>query len=367
MPKGKLMVASLFLASSTFIHAASPLEVRFICHDLIVTPANLAGFAGREEDQLLVSSQGHLQNPNHEMPWAPPDIPTTHWGTFFYVDSIFGDSFPLNFRVNIPNRDINGNGILDLLEFTQDVPNLQTTGTWTDPFSTDKGTFTARWNKAADSYTGSVRITFDFTNPGSFTNPFEILDYSAPFTSAVKQGSTISGPISLTRAGVPENKLNGDLSLRVEDGIVNLDSTALTNEVDGLFNWDPTAPLERDGNEFWTFINAWDGFPYGPPYDFHEWMVVVKDTNDTDADGTPDLIDTPSVAATPARLEIVKTAQGIQILIYGDIGRAYTLEEVTSLPNSQWLNPTAITLTANPHPVDLPAPSTPTFWRARFP
>jgi hypothetical protein len=96
-------------------------------------------------------------------------------------------------------------------------------------------------------------------------------------------------------------------------------------------------------------------------------MVVIKDSNDTDGDGTPDIIDAAPVAATAARLEIVKTAQGIQILIYGDVGRAYTLEEVTSLPATQWNNPTAVTLSASPHMVDLPSPATATFWRARIP
>ena len=366
MSKGKRIVASFFIALTTLLQAAAPLEVRFICHDMIVFPANLAGDPGFEEDQLLVSSQGHIQTANHEMAWAPADIPTTHWGTFFYVDSLFGEIFPLRFQVNLPFRDVNDNGVLDMLEFSQNVPDLETTGDWSDPFTGDQGTFRARWSKDAQSHNGSVRISFDFSR-GSFTHAVEILDYSAPFTSGVQEGSKISGPISLIRAGLPENKLSGNLALRVEDGIVHIDSSALTNELNTLFNWLPAPPLERDRDEFWAFIDVVDGFPYGPPEDFHEWMVIIKDTNDGDGDGIPDIIDAPSGAPTPARLEIVKTAQGIQLLIYGDIGRAYTLEDVASLADTQWLNPTPITLTASPHSIDLAAPASPTFWRARFP
>jgi hypothetical protein len=368
MPKGNSVLANiLLLASVNLVQAAAPLEVRFICHDIIIEPAYLVGVPGYEEDQLLSSSQGHVQTPNHEMAWAPPDIPTTHWGTFFYLDGLSGESFPLNYRVNIPNRDANNNGIFDLLEFTQAIPDLTTSGTWKDPFSSQQGTFTARWNKEANSFMGTVRIAGGFTSGGSFTNPFQIADYVSAFTNATVQGSTISGPIVLPRGGNPENVLGGNFALRVENGVVNIDSNTFTNEVEGVFTWDPAPPLGRDGNEFWAFLNLQDGWPYGPPYDFHEWMVIIKDTNDTDGDGTPDLIDTPTVNPTAPRMEIIKTAEGVRIMVYGDVGRVYTLEQASEMPATQWTNPTAVTVAVSPFAVDLPAPSGPTFWRMRFP
>ena len=361
MCKGKLALAALLFISAP---KAAPLDVRFICHDILIHPGVMKIFS--IQDQLRVSSQGQSSSPNDELAWAPPNIPTTHWGTFFYTDGQTFESFTLPFIVNIPSSDANENGIHDLLEYSQSVANLQTVGSYTDPFG-DEGVFAARWTKAANSHSGSLRITFDFTNPNGFDHTFEILEYAAPFDFATTQGSTINGPITLIRAGNPEHKLAGNLALHVDNGVVHLDTTSLTNEVDLQFTWDQAPALRRDGNEFWEFINVQDGWLYEPTPDFHDWMVVIKDTNDSDGDGTPDIIDAAPVAATAARLEIVKTAQGIQILIYGDIGRAYTLEEVTTLPATQWNNPTAVTLATSPHLVDLPAPSTPTFWRARFP
>jgi hypothetical protein len=173
----------------------------------------------------------------------------------------------------------------------------------------------------------------------------------------------------MTRDVVAGQTFTGELALSLATpGEVHLTSTTLTNEQGATFEWAPPTTMDRVGTGFYELLTVTDGWLYDPRLDFMDWLIVIDDKNDGDGDGIPDLIDPPTVTqATAPTMQIIKTDNGIRLMITGDVGRAYTLEDASSLPAAQWLHPTAVTLTASPHVLDLPAPTEPTFWRMRFP
>jgi hypothetical protein len=369
MHKALLLAASCLLAACSNVFAqtaTTPLQVRLICYDLLIYPADLS-FGGGVVDSLRVSAFGKFNDPNDEASFAPPDIPSTHWGAFHYFDGFFQEGFAFDFEMNIPGRDANNNGVFDLVEFGQSVPSTTTVG---DYFSNDigDGKFQTVWSKNANSARGTVRIIFDFNGGQAFVHTFEILNFTGAWTSATKENTTVHGPITLTRSGTPTSTLKGELALSVNQQEVKLTTTSLKDENDLTFTWAAPTIMERDGTEFYEFLNVTDGWLYEFREDFHDWLIIVDDQNDTDGDGLPNLIDPPSdVPPTAPSMQIIKTDNGIRLVITGDVGRAYTLESVSAVPAATWSNATAVTLTTSPFTVDLPAPTSPTFWRMRFP
>jgi hypothetical protein len=363
------------LLTTTFVSAEAqtapvPLKVRLICYDILVFGAK-AKFFGEIEDENHFSSQGRFAPANDELAFAPIDVPTTHFGTFQYTDGQFFETFPLPFELDIPDNDANQNGIYDLLEYDQGVATTTTIGTYTDTegaIGGGEGSFTAKWTKPANSHGGTVVITFDFNNPVAFTHGFQILNYQGDWTAAVKENSTVHGPVTVVRDGVPEQTLGGELALSLaQQGEVKLTTTSLTNEFGATFEWAQPETMERDRTEYYEFLSVTDGWLYEPTFDFMDWLIIIDDKNDADHDGIPDLTDPPAVTAAAPTMQIIKTANGIRLMITGDIGATYTLEDAPSLPAAQWLHPTTVTLTASPQALDLPAPTTATFWRMRFP
>lgn len=369
MSKGLILFVAIFMSATFSVEAQTapvPLQVRMLCYDIIVHGAKMKLFGGIENINQF-SSQGRFNPANDELAFAPIDVPTTHWGTFQFTDGQTFETFPLDFELDIPDNDANQNGIYDLLEYSQAVPRVSTIGSYTSPDG-EQGSFQATWTKAADSYTGTCSIVFDFTNPSAFNHQFEIMNYEGTWSSAVKENSTVHGPVTLTRDGVPAATLSGELALSLaQQGAVKLTTTSLTNELSSTFEWAPPQTMDRDRTEFYEFLTVTDGWLYDPVLDFMDWLIIVDDKNDFDGDGLPDLIDPPTVTATAPSIQIIKTQNGIRLMITGDVGRAYTLEDAPSLPAAQWFHPTAVTLTGSPHILDLPAPAEPTFWRMRFP
>lgn len=369
MQKALLLATASLFAVSLNIQAQTqptPLQVRLLCYDILIHPG-VVRWLGGIEDSVRVSSLGKFNAPNDESAFAPPDIPSTHWGAFHYIDGRVFEGFAFDFEMNIPGRDANQNGIYDLLEFEQSVPQTTTAG---DYFSNDigDGQFTTAWSKNANSATGTVRIVFDFNGGAASVHTFEILNFTGAWTSAVKENSTVHGPVTLTRSGTPTSTLAGELALSVNQQEVKLTSTSLKDENDLTFEWAQPTTMQRDRTEFYEFLTVTDGWLYEPRADFLDWLFIVDDKNDFDGDGIPDLIDPPSdIPPTAPSMQIIKTDNGIRIMITGDVGRAYTLESASALPAATWSNPTAVTLSANPHTLDLPAPTSPTFWRMRFP
>src|SRR5436190_10853988 len=262
MHKGHFQAIAVFLVTLISAQAQTapvPLKVRLICYDLLVFPAK-AKFLGGIEDENHFSSQGRFNAANDELAFAPPDVLTSHFGTFQYTDGQFFETFPLPFELDIPDNDANQNGIYDLIEYSQAVPTTTTIGTYTDPDG-GVGDFSAKWSKGANTHSGTVVITFDFNNPVGFTQGFQILNYQGDWTSAVKENATVHGPVTVTRDGAPEQTLSGELALSLaQPDVVKLTTTSLTNEFGSVFEWAPPQTMERDRTEYYEFLTVSDGW-----------------------------------------------------------------------------------------------------------
>jgi uncharacterized repeat protein (TIGR03803 family) len=67
----------------------------------------------------------------------------------------------------------------------------------------------------------------------------------------------------------------------------------------------------------------------------------------------------------PATLGIARNDPGIRILVFGELGVTYSLEQSQTLSGTDWQAQTDVTVSQIPQPVDLPAPAVATFWRAK--
>jgi hypothetical protein len=367
MNKGTLFLAAA-MALSTFAADPQPLKVRLVCYSILFRPAALQGTGFSYTHQ--VTSQGRFFKPyNGELAFAPPEIPTSHFGAFIITDNLaFEDEdIPFNVQVNVPGSDLNQNFVPDIVEFSRGASGT-TIGDYED-INGDVGTFSAQWSKSANSHTGTCRIIYDFTNPSAFQHTIEILNYEGNLSSVVKEGTTVRAQATLARLGVPAETLTGQITFSVANGVVKLTSTSLTHSSGNPFAWTNAGDLERDRTEFFQDLTVTDGTPEEAFFvDFHDWLFSLFDPNDFDADGIPDLIDPPSANPTAPELKIIKTQNGIQLQIHGDIGRTYTLEDASALTTPmQWLHPTSVMLSADPHLIDIASPSSPTFWRMRYP
>jgi hypothetical protein len=317
-----------------------------------------------------VTSEGD-NPPNGELELAPQDVPATHQGTFVWQDAQTFELFDMPFILDVPPGDTDANGILDIFEFTPATIDI-TAGQYVD-LDGDVHQFLADWNKPADSHIGTCKFTIaPFGVNQTFTHPFELYEYtnSVPINASASTGeSTIV--VDLPRAGVDGEKLAGGLTLKFEQGKVTaLTKSALTNEIGGAFAWNTDSVSDLVAKKLYCFLDLIDGTP-SPDFsnyeDFNDWILMIDDPNDSDSDGIPNIVDSAAVAATAPTMEIIKTANGIQLRVHGDIGRAYTLEDSAILPTAAWQHATTVTITADPQVIDLAAPTSPTFWRMRFP
>lgn len=369
MTNGKsLLLASLF-SIAVVANAAEPIHLQLNSFSLRFQFARMriSGITYQND----VSSQDENSVPNGEFRISPldtaavPDVKPSHEGNFFFYDGRVNDTYVLPFIVDVPTDDQNNNHIPDIYEFGMAAAGF-TDGLYLDPTG-EVGTFEASWEKVADSTTGVCRIQFDFGL--RFSHGFELYQYSGTFTPGdVGADGVGASEVALTRDGL-DGGLTGTLKFKMEpNNLTFLKTSGLKNENSSPFALSADAPSVLRDHYIYSLLQVVDGQPnLDPAYeDWKEWSLMITDPNDTDGDGTPNIFEGPATTpATAPRLEIVRTAEGIRLLIHGDIGRVYTLENSIALP--AWINPTSVTLTADPHTIDLPKPSAPTFWRMRFP
>lgn len=367
MKKGILIVAALISAITTAAADPQPLRLRLVCYSIFFHPAPMRVTGGIVHTHE-VSSQGRFTKPyDGELALAPPEIPASHWGAFIFEDGQVFEDFPFNVTVDLPGGDTDGTGVPDLVEFGPAASGT-TIGDYED-VDGGVGVFQAVWSKPANSHTGTCKITYDFTNPQFFQHTIEILNYEGTIASLTADGTNLHAQVTLNRSGVEGESLTGEVSFTLDNGVLKLTSTSLMHSSGNPFVWTNPDELIPEGKELYQFLTVTDGTPGEGYENFHDWLFSLVDPNDFDSDGIPDLIDPPSVTnPTEPRFEIIRNGDGIRLLIHGDIGRTYTLEDAASLATPiQWTHPTAVTLGADPHIIDLSAPTAPTFWRMRFP
>jgi hypothetical protein len=351
---------SLVFLSCLPLFAAQPLQVRCVCFSVLIRPADLRMLGITYHNEVGVyDTDIH----NGELSLAPPEFNYTHWGTFFYTDPNTLEEIPLNFVVDLPS---NADGNILLLEYSLAV-SKRTIGQYIDPEG-NVGTFKADWAKAANSTTGTVKITFDFMGTAAFTHNLEIFSYSGEIASYTRDGAKINAPVTLLRDGAPDQKLIGPLVMSADAmDKVSLTSTNFTTEAGVAWNWFAPETFDRSGNEYYQFLGVIDGTPPDAPEDFNTWVLDIVDPNDDDSDGIPNLSDFTPPAIPQPTLDISKIPTGIRVIVHGDIGRTYTLQSTPTISPTVWFDFLEIKPDANPYLIDLPATDTATFYRLRTP
>jgi len=367
MQTGKILLAAFLLAASVF--GAEPVKVQLNSLSVLMRAATLREFG--EKYTVQVTSDASFAVSNGELEPAPAEVPYSHWGFFLYYDPTSEnptEPFILDFAVDIPSLDANANKIPDILEFSGQVDAITTGEYFSGPVD---GTFRCRWTKSPDGYGGFCAVTFDFGQ--TFTHLFEIYEYTGFWTNAAMTGTNGTVNLRLDRSGFGDAEfLEGPFNFSIANQALRVKAPGgLKNQGNAAFEVTKDSVSELNAGKISAFLEVKDGTPILDPQeinfeDYNDWKLLITDPNDADGDGIPDLLEGTSVTpAAQPKLEIIKTQNGIRILIHGEIGRTYILEDVTALPATNWLHPMNVLATETIMIVDLPAPTGAIFWRAR--
>jgi hypothetical protein len=174
-----------------------------------------------------------------------------------------------------------------------------------------------------------------------FTNTFELLEYTGPltytaessdvtgivqFTQTQSTSNTLTGPILFTRSTT--NRFN---ELRFAPG-------RWTNAVNQtlIYTNGIIQRVSMTSSNYFGHLTFLDGDLVTPDPDYYDWMLAVGDTNDSDADGVPDLSDDPSSASAPVFTSL-RIEAGQIVLEWQGAGRLQSAGEITG-PWSDVLN-----------------------------
>jgi hypothetical protein len=230
--------------------------------------------------------------------------------------------------------DADRDGVPDFLQISSGVGSTQTQGEYfTD---TDDGTVTATWSRTAGSRTGVCRIVLRSSFLGQvadFTNAFDLLEYSGPltytpgtsnvtgtvqFAQTQSASNILTGPIQFTRSAT--NRFN---ELRFSSGL-------WTNGVARTLSYN-SGVLQRvsaSSSNYFGSLGFLDGDLVTTAADYFDWILAVRDTNDVDGDGIPDLSDDPSSASGPAFTR-PRVEAGQIVLEWQGTGRLQSASEIT--------------------------------------
>jgi uncharacterized repeat protein (TIGR03803 family) len=230
--------------------------------------------------------------------------------------------------------DVDRDGVPDFFQISQGVGSTQTQGEYFTDI--DDGTVTATWSRVAGSQTGTCRLVLRSTTLGQLpesTNSFELLEYTGPLTYAPgssnvtgavqfvqtqSSSNTLAGPIQLTRS--PTNRLN---ELRFSSG-------RWTNAIGRTLSYNSGA-LQRvsvSSSNYFASLQFLDGDLATTDADYYDWVLSIRDSNDVNGNGVPDLSDDPSVGSVPVFTR-PRVEAGQIVLEWQGAGRLQSAGEVT--------------------------------------
>ncbi|MDE3067820.1 MAG: hypothetical protein KGJ60_09750 [Verrucomicrobiota bacterium] len=245
----------------------------------------------------------------------------------------------------------------------------------TQTFYPNGDTFTATWDRAAGSATGTCSFqVYDPDNPFDnlqFNFTFTLLEYTGPLTYT-PGSNTVAAALILTQTGNPANTLQGSIvfdksatdrfnTLTNHPGVwTNAagQTFSFTNEV---FTRDAAWPTNYSG-----YVPFADGNPDTAGSDYRLWVLSIDDTNDVNGNGVPDFSDDPAGVAPPAAplLSLTTGPTNLWLTISGDVGHTNEIQELDSLTATNWQTRLTFMFTNDPQVVKLPLPLGPTaFWR----
>jgi hypothetical protein len=300
---------------------------------------------------------------NGELALAPPEIPTTHGGYLRLLDPITFEPIFMPAALDVPTgTDGNKNGIPDFFEVSRGVSSTVTGGIYEDPLW-GTSDLRATWSRTAGAKSGTCRL--ELPNFGLvFNHSFEIIEFQGELTYA-KSGTNLTGLVRLAQTLKPENTLTGAMVLHVVDADhVLVETNSLVNAQEAVLNYEALEPLQRTRTNYLAFTVVDDGSAAVGASGYYEWLLLLTDGRDKDADTIPDLSDLSAPPPKPPTLALRLEGKSLLLTIAGEAGRGYQIQQKTSLGALSWSSQTTVTLTNTPQDVVISPPTGQTsFWR----
>jgi len=286
-------------------------------------------------------------------------------GTFLrYLDPTFGDPVFLECLLNAPlAADMNTNGVADLLEASQGIYALKTTGAYNDPLW-GLSPIRATWTRPEGSAVGTCKL--ELIDLGlTFTPQFQILEYAGGLTYA-NQGTNVTGWLRVTNAVQESSQVTGPVKLgQASANRLALTPGTWTNGASQFLTYNPLTTLDRSGQDYLSIIAFDDGDPSTDLADYAIWYLLISDSSDANGNGIPDLSD-PVSAVAPPSLSVAVQGRLVVVTISGTVGQTYDVQQSTGLAPATWFLFKTVTLTNALQQLPAVAPSgSPLFWWAR--
>jgi hypothetical protein len=312
--------------------------------------------------KLSFSSLDSPSNPNNEARLADADVPYSHQGFFVILDPTTEEPEWLPFVLNVPDQgDTNTNGVPDFFDVALSTDNLQTNGRH-PTFGGNGADFTAKWQRAAGASTGTVVINLAYFGL-TFVHQYAILSYEGTYTYS-PAAPKLQGTVTMTNLVSSDDRISGPLSLTItNNNQLGYSPGSWTNATGSTYTFPSVDSLDRAGTHYIAFFEFADGFPETSDPDYLVWFLVLH-SGDANGNEILDLVEGGGPVQNP-RLDITKTAGGIELTITGTAGRAYILESAASLPGTSWSEVQSVSLGSNTQTVQLAAPGASMFFRLR--
>lgn len=230
--------------------------------------------------------------------------------------------------------EVDRDGVPDFFQISQGVGSIQTQGEYFTDF--DDGTVTATWSRVAGSKTGTCRLVLESTSLGplpEFTNTFELLEYVGPlsytvgssivtgtvqFAQTQSNSDTLTGPIVLTPS--PADRFN-ELGFPVG---------RWTNAIGRTLSY-ANGVLRRvsvSSSNYFGSLKFLDGDLATTDADYSDWILSIRDSNDVNGNGVPDLSDDPSGGLPPVAFTGARLVSGQIVLEWRGTGRLQFASEL---------------------------------------
>lgn len=351
------------------------------CLSIRVHPATFSqlGFAYR-----LEFSTADDASINHELARAGGTDEAASWAILNYPGSEALGPIVADLRLKTPMAgDLDVDGVTDFLQVDRPVANLTTSGTLEvdDGMDVSRGAVTATWSRAAGSASGTVQMRVslpDFSIQDLvFNHAFEVFQYSGRIMYDVA-GTNITATMDLPRVGGGEG-FRGAFPLGRMD-VVTLARLPASWEGPGAILYEPIDTFGLEGLE--TTVNYLgkglyaglvilaDGDPSTPFADEYDFLdLVIRDGNDADADGIPDLSDIPREVMERPGVSLRVEGGRLWATVRGVAGARCWVERADALAGWSWAKAAEVTVgAAGWVEADLGVPTGGEGWfRARWP
>lgn len=362
---------------------ANDAELTIACQSIAVYPATADDAVGSTYEGSFTSDfsdDGELISINHE--WFPVSGTVGYASGLQLVDTLFEITYLAIVEADIPlSGDSNLNFITDFFEVDREV-SAETSGSI--DFGAGPEPVAASWSRAAGQTSGILRLSFASPSPVgdglTFEHTFEVFQYrgAVRYTPASEIGGSVAATVDLKRVGT-EGEFKGNLPMRAVD-VRSLEREATQwTAADGTV-FDVLGTFEVEGVELFLdrlpnrpsyvgsffFLDGVPGTPFQDEYDL--WDAFLRDPNDADGDGIPDLTDPAgAVISEPPVLSLRTEGQNLVIQLTGKVGTTVQLEQRSGLNSGSWSSVQSVTFSQATETVVVASPATDTFYRATAP